>query len=179
MQIRMMTSMIRHHTIILKPMTAYLQKGTLLNEAQIHHELDEFVAQARRITAGRLLTYASRVEHLKYNPVGYVLSAMKDAEDEKMKRRREMIEARMDRARQAVELRVLPPEMHRNEPVLCSRKGILCRIPCLPSDCSGAEKQAAVSAALAWPERNFLFVSDQRVIDGWDLPNVKACRARP
>jgi hypothetical protein len=43
----------------------------------------------------------------------------------------------------------------------------------------GAEKQAAVSAALAWPERQFLFVSDQRVIDGWDLPNVKALRARP
>jgi hypothetical protein len=43
----------------------------------------------------------------------------------------------------------------------------------------GAEKQAAVSAALAWPERDFLFVSDQRVIDGWDLPNVTALRARP
>jgi hypothetical protein len=43
----------------------------------------------------------------------------------------------------------------------------------------GADKQAAVSAALAWPERSFLFVSDERVIDGWDLPNVKACRARP
>jgi len=43
----------------------------------------------------------------------------------------------------------------------------------------GAEKQAAVSAALAWPERNFLFLSDQRVIDGWDLPNVEARWASP
>jgi multimeric flavodoxin WrbA len=111
MQIRMMTSMIRHHTIILKPMTAYLQNGALLNEAQVHRELDEFVAQARRTTTGRLLTYASRVQHLKYNPVGYVLSAMKDAEDEKMKRRREMIETRMDSARRAVELRLVPPEL--------------------------------------------------------------------
>ena len=110
MQIRMMTSMIRHHTIIYKPMTAYLQNGRLLNEAQVHRELDEFVAQARRTTTGRLLTYASKVEHLKYNPVGYVLSAMKDAEDEKMKRRREMIETRMEQARQMVEIRLLPLE---------------------------------------------------------------------
>jgi multimeric flavodoxin WrbA len=110
MQVRMMTSMIRHHTIIRKPMTAYIHKGALLNEAQVHAELDEFVGQARRATTGRLLTYASRVEHLKYNPVGYVLSAMKDAEDEKMKRRREMIETRMDQARQAVTLRLLPSE---------------------------------------------------------------------
>jgi hypothetical protein len=36
----------------------------------------------------------------------------------------------------------------------------------------GAEKQAAVSAALAWPELPFLFVTDQPVVDGWDLPNV-------
>jgi hypothetical protein len=43
----------------------------------------------------------------------------------------------------------------------------------------GAEKQAAVSAALAWPERHFLFVSDERVIDGWDLPNVTAVPASP
>ncbi len=36
----------------------------------------------------------------------------------------------------------------------------------------GAEKQAATSAALAYPERQFRFVSDQPVLDGWDLPNV-------
>jgi hypothetical protein len=37
----------------------------------------------------------------------------------------------------------------------------------------GADKQAAVSAALAWPERQFLFVTDVPVADGWDLPNVQ------
>jgi hypothetical protein len=43
----------------------------------------------------------------------------------------------------------------------------------------GAEKQAAVSAALAWPERRFLFVTDQPVVDGWDLPNVTMRRGTP
>jgi hypothetical protein len=37
----------------------------------------------------------------------------------------------------------------------------------------GAEKQAASSAALAYPEIEFSFVSDHPVIDGWDLPNVQ------
>ncbi|MBC2716504.1 MAG: hypothetical protein HF978_14460 [Desulfobacteraceae bacterium] len=37
----------------------------------------------------------------------------------------------------------------------------------------GAEKQAAVSAAQAWPDRHFIFFTDQPIIDGWDLPNVE------
>jgi hypothetical protein len=37
----------------------------------------------------------------------------------------------------------------------------------------GAEKQAATSIALAYPERTFTFVSDQHVLDGWDLSNVR------
>jgi hypothetical protein len=44
---------------------------------------------------------------------------------------------------------------------------------------AGAEKQAAVSAALAYPERRFLFLTDQPVVDGWDLPNVVIARASP
>lgn len=43
----------------------------------------------------------------------------------------------------------------------------------------GAEKQAATSFALAWPQRRFIFVSDQRVIDGWDLPNLDFLAAGP
>ena len=70
--------------------------------------MDEFLAQAKRTTVGRILTAASGAEHLKYNPVGYVLAAMKDQEDQKLKRRREMIENRMERARQMVSLRLLP-----------------------------------------------------------------------
>jgi hypothetical protein len=36
----------------------------------------------------------------------------------------------------------------------------------------GAEKQSAVSLALAYPDRQFQFVSDHRVMDGGDLPNT-------
>ena len=37
----------------------------------------------------------------------------------------------------------------------------------------GAEMQAASSLAQAYPRRDILFVSDQAVLDGWDIPNVK------
>lgn len=37
----------------------------------------------------------------------------------------------------------------------------------------GADKQAAVSTALAWPDRQFVFVTDVPVADGWDLRNVR------
>jgi len=43
----------------------------------------------------------------------------------------------------------------------------------------GAERQAASSMALAYPERRFAFLSDQTVVDGWDLPNVNIHYATP
>lgn len=43
----------------------------------------------------------------------------------------------------------------------------------------GAELQAAASLASAFPEQRFIFVSDQAVVDGWDLPNVRFRRAEP
>lgn len=37
----------------------------------------------------------------------------------------------------------------------------------------GAEEQAALSFAEAYPELIFLLVTNEKIIDGWDLPNVK------
>jgi len=49
----------------------------------------------------------------------------------------------------------------------------------LPIELLGAEKQAATSIALAYPERSFVFVTDHPVVDGWDLPNASFRFARP
>lgn len=43
----------------------------------------------------------------------------------------------------------------------------------------GAEMQAASSLALAYPEREILFISDQPVLDGWDIPNVRYLHSTP
>jgi multimeric flavodoxin WrbA len=118
MQVRMMTSMIRHHTVIMKPMTAYVQEDQVLNRDQVVAELQAVARETARASAGRLVTHSSQVQHLKYNPVGYVLSAMKDAEDEKMKARREMIEERVERSAGAARkrLQVIEPAQPLPEP---------------------------------------------------------------
>jgi hypothetical protein len=54
--------------------------------------LETALGMASRLVAGRLASNIGQ-EH-RYNPVGYVLSADKDVEDEKMRRRRAMLEDR-------------------------------------------------------------------------------------
>lgn len=107
LSIRMVTSMIRHHTIIMKPMLAFRHNGVNLNEADIEAALQRFGRVAANVTLGRLLAYSANVEHLKYHPVGYVLSAVKDQEDQKMKRRGEMVDDRVARARRDPRLPLL------------------------------------------------------------------------
>jgi hypothetical protein len=43
----------------------------------------------------------------------------------------------------------------------------------------GAEAQAATSIACAYPERTVTFVSDDAILDGSDLPNVRMLLAKP
>lgn len=43
----------------------------------------------------------------------------------------------------------------------------------------GAEEQAASSLACAYPEREVLFVSDQAVLDGWDIGTVRFAHSTP
>ena len=97
MQIRMLTSMIRHHTVATAPITAYLHKGAYLNEDEVHEHFQDFIAATAKVSSGRLIVNSSNVDHLKYNPVGYVFSNEKDKEDEKLKLRKKMIENRKEK----------------------------------------------------------------------------------
>lgn len=96
MHIRMATSLIRHHTVVTEPMVVYLQNGELLNSEQVTDKFGRFVARARLLTAGRLRTFVDgrNTGTSKYNPVGYILSADKDKEDEKLRSRAEMVKQR-------------------------------------------------------------------------------------
>ncbi len=95
LHIRMMTSMIRHHTILSKPIISYQSKGKELNTEQVLEQFSSFNQQVRKVVIGKLLAYSSDVNHLKYKPVGYVLSAAKDKEDEKLLKRATMIQKRI------------------------------------------------------------------------------------
>lgn len=101
--IRMMTSMIRHHTVMTRPIIAHLHKNECLNAEQVGAEFDEYLRLTRVYAGARLSECLDRGIN-KYNPVGYVLSAHKDAEDEKLNRRKAMLDDRRERlAREANE----------------------------------------------------------------------------
>ncbi len=85
MQMRMLTSLIRHHTVILKPIIGFLHENALLNEEQILETWQLCLEQAKRLAIGRL--FAATDNTVVYNPVGYVLSAAAAQESDVAKRR--------------------------------------------------------------------------------------------
>jgi len=101
--LRIMTSMIRHHTVIAKPMIGFVHDGDVLNAQDLTQDLSQFVKSARRLAAARVAA-GTRQQSRPYNPVGYVLSADKEAEDAKRGNRMRMLEARQQRSiREAAE----------------------------------------------------------------------------
>lgn len=106
LHIRMMTAMVRHHTIISKPIIAYKYNGAIVNQKEVSADFARLNEQIREVAKARLLAYSSNVNHLKYKPVGYVLSSAKDAEDEKLLKRAEMIEDRMKKTSELAKQRV-------------------------------------------------------------------------
>jgi multimeric flavodoxin WrbA len=103
--IRMMTSFLRHHTVMTKPIVGHLAGGAVSNMDDVVSDFLAFLGVADRVAAGRLAHARSR--DLRYKPVGYVLSAHKDAEDEKMQQRRVMIEDRTGHLQQQAQARLL------------------------------------------------------------------------
>lgn len=95
MQMRMLTSMIRHHTVVLKPIIGYLHNHNLLNEEEIKKTWNMCLGQAEKIAIGRLSAAAANV--VTYKPVGYVLSAAADQELSVVERRKILHEDREQR----------------------------------------------------------------------------------
>ena len=103
--LRTMTSFLRHHTVMTRPIMGHLVDDALINAGQVADGLDFAITAANRMAAGRLSRFDSNVAS-RYNPVGYVLSANKEFEDQRLDTRREMIEARRSRLREAAAKRI-------------------------------------------------------------------------
>lgn len=97
MHIRLMTSMIRHHTIINKPLISYQHNNQILNRDEIENSLQNLSQQIIKAVIGRIQMYSAGIDDLKYNPVGYVLSVVKENEDQKLDKRRNMIIDRVEK----------------------------------------------------------------------------------
>ena len=74
-----------------------LDNGEVTNKQRVEEDFARALAYATRMTAGRLAQAKEITPVRRYNPVGYVLAADKDREDERLQRRREPSEARRDR----------------------------------------------------------------------------------
>ena len=92
---RCLTSFLRHHTILSAPMIGFQTDDGLINFPDILKIFAKFIEKTRKITAGKLAGYESKAT--SYNPVGYILSADKDKEDEKLKLRHKIIPQRTGR----------------------------------------------------------------------------------
>ena len=97
LHLRMLTSMLRHHTIMTQPIIAYRQHGAMLNREQMMSDLKWFISQVARVVAGRGAMLGRKPPVTHYAPVGYALSAIKDREAETTRRREVAVAARVVR----------------------------------------------------------------------------------
>jgi multimeric flavodoxin WrbA len=79
LHIRMAGSMIRHHTVMHRPIIAFESEGQLLNSAAVTRDSDLFLARSRELLVGR---YLQGREETEYRPVGYQISAAKALEEQ-------------------------------------------------------------------------------------------------
>ena len=99
--------LIRHNTVLYKPMISYQHDGNTINADQMKEFFGGFVKFGKKVTAAAYADLGEK-EFTKYNPVGYVLSANKDAEDQKMDKRAETVRLRYESLRAEAEERLVP-----------------------------------------------------------------------
>ncbi|HEY8964368.1 MAG TPA: NAD(P)H-dependent oxidoreductase, partial [Alphaproteobacteria bacterium] len=79
MHIRMMTSEVRHHTVLHHSLIGMELDGNLLNRDFLLGQIDSFVGNAVNLTIGRLQEGVGA--NNRYNDVGYIISAAKAVGD--------------------------------------------------------------------------------------------------
>ena len=77
----MLTSFLRHHTVLHHPLIGMEWDGEVLNWRGLIEQARSFAENAVELTAGRLIMAEAEVGLHTYNPVGYVISSEKKVED--------------------------------------------------------------------------------------------------
>lgn len=97
LHLRMLTSMVRHHTVMTHPITGYMKDGVTLNNDDVMNDLKSFIVNAAKVATGSCVLTNEKPPVTNYKPVGYVLSTMKDKEQETIDRRELAVAARAKR----------------------------------------------------------------------------------
>lgn len=108
--IRMITSLIRQHSIVTKPLLAYFRNGIPFNDAEVRQQFAALNETARNLTRGRLLLYANPADSIEYQTVGYFSDQFENAQD-KARISREIHEDRVQRYRAEARERVKPVQV--------------------------------------------------------------------
>jgi multimeric flavodoxin WrbA len=90
LNLRMMTSGMRHHTIVHHPIIGMVQDGELLNPNRVIEVGKYFVENARKLAIGRHRVGAP--DDLLYHPIGYEISAEKALDDKRTGRTKDMLD---------------------------------------------------------------------------------------
>ncbi|NJB69192.1 multimeric flavodoxin WrbA [Desulfobaculum xiamenense] len=100
LHVRAITSLIRHHMVVGRPVTVMLRQGELTESgADVLARWFTCVVRRARLTGAARLAVASRLEGVvSYNPVGYVLPSAANGKAE-MDARRRAVEERCERLR--------------------------------------------------------------------------------
>lgn len=109
--IRMMTSFLRHHTVMGKPMIGILQDEEVTNKQQVEEGFSRTLGFAARLAAGRLALAREAEVQRRYNPIGYAQNLDLETECEADRRRAAAGEARRHRLITEAEKRLEDPRV--------------------------------------------------------------------
>ena len=108
LDVRVMTSFIRHHTVMCRPIVGWLKDGKLINGEDVAEGIARAVREGRRLTAGRLASSSLELAGTQYRPVGYVLAQAKDNEVLAMDAREVAVDQRQARLAEEARRRLKP-----------------------------------------------------------------------
>lgn len=108
LDVRVMTSFIRHHTVMCRPIVGWLKDGKLINGEDVVEGIAHAVRHGRRLTAGRLASSSLELVGTQYRPVGYVLAQAKDNEAVAMDAREAAVDQRQQRLTAEAQRRLMP-----------------------------------------------------------------------
>lgn len=108
LNLRMVTSLIRHHTVMHRPLIGHYQGDALLNPDDVRMGIQSALRRARRLAVGRMASTALGEDLVIYQPTGYVLSACKSQDVKDISRRKGVLDRRVKHAQEEFGRRTSP-----------------------------------------------------------------------
>jgi multimeric flavodoxin WrbA len=106
--LRMMTSFLRHHTVMARPIIGCLSDGEVTNKQLVEEHFSRALAYSSKLAAGRLALARESAALRSYNPIGYVTKIDRKADEERQRRLVAAHEARRHRLVTEAERRLEP-----------------------------------------------------------------------